>query len=89
MDGAKVEFEFVLTGVRSSDTQFGTVFYFAGVSGSNRVTIKGSNGYLTGTKRGVQVEPVIGKSYRVAATIKRLEEFRGVRSTLVTRARVA
>lgn len=87
-DGDKIEFDFVLTGIRSSESPYGTTFWFAGNSGSNKVTVKGSNDYLTGTKRGEQVDAVIGKTYRVKATVKWCETFRGEKSTTVTRARV-
>lgn len=86
--GDKVEFSFVLTGVRSSESEFGMTYWYSGLSGSNKVTIKGSNEYLTGLKRGETVEAEIGKTYKVKATVKWGETFRGEKSTTVTRARV-
>ena len=87
-DGDKVESTFVLTGIRSSESEFGTTYWYAGLSGSNKVTIKGSNEYLTGLKRGETIEAEIGKTYKVKATVKWQETFRGEKSTTVTRARV-
>ena len=88
-EGDKVEFDFVLSGVRTSESQFGMTFWFSGTSGANRVTIKGSNEYFSGVKRGEGVDPVVGQTYRVKAAVKRTEVFRGEKATTVTRARVS
>lgn len=88
--GDKVEFVFVLEVTRSQDTDFGTVYYHRGLAnGKDTVTIKASNADLPGLKRGEYHAAAPGARFAVKATVKKAGEFRGVKDTLVTRARVA
>ncbi len=78
----KVVFDFVLTGVNSSESAYGTTYWFRGMAGTDKVTIKSSTGSMGGID-----DPQPGERFHVKATVKAVDEFRGVTGTTVIRAK--